>query len=224
MRFAAARKEIALLYEEPGQLKKFLVNAREIAIKSPVDALLQYRFAYAAWLSTNLYNETDYLNLLRDALNQLLPLGSQQPYDVLRLAFLINTRLFPDTKMLPLGKKLIEHKPTDTQVEWYYISLLTVSSEIQDNDEAITRIRKQIRNELQNKEHYYRLGFAYICRKKSLEDVEKSKQGIAAFNKYLSLAPPNNPYRKHAKRFVQILEEKLKNAAGTNSVGNAEQR
>lgn len=188
---------------------------RKMTLSSP--PLERFRYAYALTRTYGQLPDSVRSEKRKNAVALLSLKPFPRAYEYIRLRFLLEVSAFPQFELLPLGKRLFEHNPQDTQIKRQYATLLSYSSKLADIEKAVQLSQELVKADPNNAGLHSHLGSAYDYFWIRTRQASHGRQAIAAYEKYLSLAPSNDTFRPHAKeRIVRIgaAIEKQKNVRG----------
>jgi tetratricopeptide (TPR) repeat protein len=176
---------------------------------SPLDRF-KYAFVIAYMSGVGKWSGRESIEKRKNAVFLLAVEPWPPTYDYIRLRFFIESRVFPDTRLIPLGKRLIEFKPDDVVIKERYIVLLSISKDIQDRERAVRIADSLLATNPKRAKNYAILG-ASLWGVWGLTRKEKDgDKAIAAYEKYLSLTPMSDPWRNEAKQIVDSIRASIK--------------
>ena len=178
------------------------------AQKKPLDQHVVFRYAYATYQLTTqdkAFKQTTELHAANWAAQHIDP---PRTYQFARLLFLMETTLGGYGRaLLPLSERLLQRDPNDVQVMYRSLDILNGGMFPQDTDKAIAYAQKMVHLLPRSASVYAALGSVYFDiwgRTKSKSDAD---QAIAGYQKFLALAPANDPFRPRAEYMIRWLQQ-----------------
>jgi len=179
---------------------------RAEAEAKPKDPLAQFAWGYTALRTPALAgheNVTVDVSGLPDA---LAAAPFPRTYDYARLRFLAQAQVRPNGQLEDLGRRLLKRDPTDPAVMYQQISVLEQTPARPQNTEALRLARTLVEAYPDQLAYLRKLGNIY---QESYMDFgfhkADAEAAIAVYQKYLQLAPPNDPTRAGIKRTIKIM-------------------
>jgi len=189
------REDIRLVVAKDAQ--PLLDQYKAEAEAKPKDPLAQFAWGYAALRTPALVgheNVTVDVSGLPDA---LAAAPFPRTYNYARLRFLAQAQVRPNAQLEDLGRRLLKRDPTDPAVMYQQIRVLEQTGAKPQNTEALGLAKTLVEAYPSQLAYLQKLANVYdetyIDSGFHKEDAEKA---IATYEKYLRLAPPDDPQRK----------------------------
>ncbi len=195
------------------------------AKKAQFDAPTVYRFAYASYRAEQydaLYAKSEDDSLARGMLPRLpLPYN----YLVARLRFLMESEGFPEPYLKVVGERLLQRNPNDYRVEYVLETLLDPSLSEAEKARAFYYANDLVHRYPSKPEVYGLCAKNYYIAWLATKSPADAKYAIVLYQKYLSIAPPHDPFRQqanssgqdYARSLVYTKPKNLINAASSVS-------
>lgn len=123
-------------------------------------------------------------------------------YNFARLVFLCAMFDSFDRELIPLGKRLLAHDPSDYQVKYTLTGLLAGSKSQPDIDLAMGYAH-ELTNEYQHPGVQYLLGYLYEKRWRQTHSKADANDATGEYRQYLNSAPPGaDYYRRNAENSI----------------------
>lgn len=178
------------------------------ATSKPLDPQVVFRYAYATYqagLRDPVFRRTSELYKANRAIKSLVPVHT---YEFARLEFLLGAQLGAAGRaLLPLGERLLLHNPSDMGVKYQLVNLLDSARFPEDAEKQKAYSQDLVNAFPKLPSVYATLGMTYFGvwqRTKSQADKEQS---LAAFQKYLRLAPLHEDYRDNVRFTIKWLQD-----------------
>lgn len=182
----------------------------------PYDPQAQFRWAYATYKGYTANKKArEGLATLEDsrklyqAKQALARPGSPHPYDYVRLRFLMATEHFPHRILKDLGRRLWHYNPTDTGVQLRLLNVLHRDPSTAQDRRDILAIAQDLQRRHPKEPNYYAsVGGAYMVIWEKTKSRDHAAKAIAAYRRYLELAPPNAAFRKVAQSWIDYIQKR----------------
>jgi hypothetical protein len=181
--------------------------------RSWTDSPGQYRWAYAAYEAARKrgFPERDEalkgisMEDIRQALDQAADEeASARNYEYARLRFLAFARVWPESRLAPMGERLLRRNPEDYEVRYWTIQVQSPTTD-PDGKVMLSHVNWILKNMPSNPMGHYLLGEAYSRIWMSTWDKNDSDKAIAAYNSYFQRVPQDHRYRKSAERRIKLI-------------------
>ena len=186
---------------------KYRALAKSEAYHPPYDSVAQFRWAYVAYqaviVNPQLIDHSDFA-----AATQALGYGpSPRSYEYARLRFLMEAMSWPDIHLKVAGERLLARVPDDFQVKYQLTHVLASGSTSSQNmNQAVLYAQQLVRAMPSKGRMYGLLGETYYTRWLSGKSSMDGDNAIAAYEKYLALAPPNDSFRHQAQYLIKKIQ------------------
>lgn len=199
------RDQINAVVANKQDLSAVIEQSRVAARRNPYEPKSEYKYAYATYRAAIEGKPFNSNNLIpvRDALQAGLP---PHVYDYTRLRFLVESTLFPNQSLVPVGRRLLNYDAEDTSVERNLIRVLTCSTSESNLKTAVAYAQELVRAKPENADYHGTLAGAYLDFWFKTRDQSYLKQAIKQYQEYLALAPAEAEYRKTAVRLLKTLQ------------------
>ncbi len=203
--YKEAREQINKAVADKQDLKALIKQYEVLAQQKSSDPKPEYRYAYAAYRAAIEAKPFDANSLIsiRDALQRGFP---PHAYDYTRLRFLVESTLFANQSLIPVGKRLLSHDPKDVSVKYNLIKVLTCSVTASDKEEAVKYAQDLLLAKPENANYHATLAGAYLSIWFRSKDNSLANKAIAEYQQYLQLAPANADYRQTVNRLLMTLQ------------------
>ena len=205
--FIQIRAAVDQLFAAKKGIDTALQDYQRRAQQKPSDPQAQFRWGYLAYkiADTSDYNSGEKtLDQVRDALADA---PAPNTYNYSRLRFLTEAYMLPFPKLKGLGKRLLQQKPDDADVKYYQATILGQSPNADEKRQAIAYARNLTSGTSKHLSAYTLLGSIYYMSWRRSHSKADADDGIAAYQQYLNLAPPDHKFRSLASHFIQIMEK-----------------
>ena len=185
--------------------------------RSWTDAPGQYRWAYAAYKAAEArgFPEKDEtlkgisMEDIRQALDKAADEEtSSRNYEYARLRFLSFARVWPESRLTPMGERLLKRNPKDFEVRFQQLRLLAPGVREGERAEALSHVNWVFKNMPNDPIGHYLLGSVYSRIRMSTWSQADADKAIAAYQKFLQIAPSNEkyrPYRQKAEKEISFI-------------------
>ena len=200
------RTEVNRAISQGQKFVKLMTKYKLLAQKSskPLDKFRWAYVTYQAAIKGSSFSDKELLHVMKSLRN----ISSPKTYDYIRLRFLIESRAWPFRQLKKVGERLAERNPKDYEVKYYLVKILNPGRYLSERQEALRYSRDLIRIAPKRLSAHTALGFTYFkiwLVTKNKDDGDKS---IAAYRKYLELAPSNHNFRKQAILTIKMIQNK----------------
>ena len=190
---------------KPNQAKKVLeVHAKSFASK-PQSSIELFRYAAALYLCSKYEGQSSSHRELFLVSQRFASVQSPGNYYYSRIRFLITLKTFPHPNLRRLAQRLLLRNPKDVDVLYQSLPLFDASQPDQKrqvfaNLNTLRRLKPQS-PALDSAEGgiYYR---AWLSSKQPSD----ARMALAAYNRFLQIAPADEPFRAQAQRLIQQLQ------------------
>lgn len=188
---------------KPGQL----VSQHQVALKKrPESPQALFQLAYSSYQQSLQTRKVD-TRRVSELNRKFAQLPSPHSYQYARMRFITEAIAFPTSKLKSVGLRLLHRNPKDVDVNFHIINMLDLSKP-QEKATAFVCARRLVQINPQRPSSHSSLGWVY-CRSwmltKSPQDADKA---IAAYTKYLQLAPKNDPFRPRAQQIIAMIRKR----------------
>jgi len=192
-----------------GQSAKTLASdAKAAAVQSPQDAQAQFRWAYAALKAVpSISEKEDDARGLHGIAQAMWKAESPRSYQYDRLLFLIETFFVTARELRPLGERLLDHNPNDLKVIARFVWMLKIGQEPQETQRALKYTQQLIKSEPNNPRYLAMLGDVYYWTTTGTRRRSDADKTVAAYQRYLKVAPADDSYRSNAKDSILIMQK-----------------
>lgn len=193
-----------------------LAQKYEAAVQQkPLDPKALFRWAYATYQGYHANKKArEGLATLEDTrklervIQALARPRSSQPYDYMRLRFLMSADYFPHRAFIGLGRRLLRYNRTDTEVEHRQFRVLFRGPTDAQDRRDILAIAQDLRKRYPKEPDYYAtLGAAYREIWRATKSPAHANMAIAAYRKYIQLAPPKARFRRIAQLNIDNIQK-----------------
>jgi len=184
---------------------KYKALARTEPYHPPYDLPAQFGWAYAAYQAAvadpKFRNHGEFLPAI-----QALGYGpSPRSYEYARLRFLMEAMNWPDIHLKIAGERLLRRMPNDFQVKYHLTHVLAAGISPQDRDTAVVYAQQMVRAMPDKANMYSLLGETRFTRWLGNKSKADGDSAVAAYQKYLALAPQNDSFRKQAQFLIKRI-------------------
>ncbi len=203
--YKEAREQINKAVADKQDPSTLVKQYEVLAQQKPYDPKPEYRYAYATYraaIEAKPFNASSLISV-RDALQRGFP---PHAYDYTRLRFLVESTLFANKSLIPVGKRLLSHDPKDVSVEYNLIKVLTCSVVASDKEEAVKYAQDLVRARPENADYHATLAGAYLSIWFRSKDSTLANKAMTEYRQYLQLAPADADYRRTVNRLLMTLQ------------------
>ncbi len=172
----------------------------------PNDPLAQFAWGYAALRTPALAGHENVVIDVSSLPDELAVAPFPRTYDYARLRFLAQAQVRPNGQLEDLGRRLLKHDPYDPAVIYQQINVLEQIPARPQNVEALQLANKLVEAYPSQLAYLRKLGNVH---QESYMDFgfhkADAEAAIAVYQKYLQLAPPNDPSRVGIKRTIKVM-------------------
>jgi hypothetical protein len=164
-----------------------------------------------AWKARKAFTDYDpqyrRISLPRQALGFV---ASPHAYEFARLRFLMEAWGAPFPQLEKLGQRLVHRNPQDYDVKYYLVQVLCTVPTPEAKQQALGYVREFMRANPKKISYWLNLGAVYNfswyqSRGKNRAD---GKNAIAAYRKYLQLAPADDKKRKGVNEEIAYIQKR----------------
>jgi tetratricopeptide (TPR) repeat protein len=148
-------------------------------------------------------------NKLFEPLYPMRDTVSPQSYEYTRLHFLLESYFFEELfypSVKAAGERLLRRNPKDTEVKMRMCEVLSYDSTLAGRRRAVTLAKELIHVNPKSAVRYGYLGNVYYGLWIGSQQKPDRDAAIAAFRKYLQLAPTDARRSERMQRLIQLLE------------------
>ena len=203
--------------ERRGEINKQAIETCEAAyLKNPSDLSL-FQWAYTAYKGrksiTNAYGSRySYEKYqLMGRIDEVLA-KSPLPYsrEFARLRFLVETIRFPNSKITPVGEKLLASGPNDKVTQFYLAQLLRLSPILADRKQALKYAQGLVGDKPQDRDNHDVLADCYDSLWRGTHNRAYAEKAIAEYEFYLRTLPPSDEDYAMTQTFIKRIQADLK--------------
>ncbi|RYZ92627.1 MAG: hypothetical protein EOP06_03705 [Proteobacteria bacterium] len=132
---------------------------------------------------------------------------SPRVYNWTRLRFLVDARNFPDTLLRPVGERLVQRDPKDYEVKYRLIDTFNPGESKAEKKQALIYAHDLIRLNPKRASGYSALGGVYYRDWLLNKNRTDAGNAIAAYQRYLKIAPPNEPFRRQVTLLIALMRK-----------------
>lgn len=190
------------------ELKTHIAKTAPVLAKPNPAAKTVFLYGYAAYLLATKLHTPDSEQPLAAALRAMERSKSPDTYNYARLHFLLVARRGPFAPLRDVGIRLAQKDASDYDVRYYLNNLLKPGVKNEDKVLALRLCQQMIQLDPKRPSAHAALGWTYFrswLTGKKPDDAEKS---IAAYRKYLQLAPANDTFRPQAQSIIAMMQKK----------------
>lgn len=206
--FQNLRLQIEKVFQKKSQKnwRSFITRLKSDADKSPQSKTALFKWAYASFLYSAETGITDFQTFarLQSLLSENFSSGS---YQMACLRFLIESRMFASPRLLPIGERLFRRDSRDYDVGYLLINMFNVRNALQ-KPQAIRVARQLVKLSPTRRSAQSSLGWVYFRIWLDTHNPKDSATSIAAYRRYLQLAPTNDPFRKRAQDLIKEMQKR----------------
>lgn len=176
----------------------------------PSDAQAQFRWAYAAFnaalrMPSGSREQQMTFGLVSNALARP---KSPRAYEYARLRFLVTAAISPDTRLKTVGRRLVSRNPKDYDVKYLLTDILDPGSNPAEKREALSYAQDLFHLDARRSTPgvHAVIGSIYWRSWRRTKTQEDADNAIAAYQRFLQLAPSNHYYRKGAERMISSIQ------------------
>lgn len=208
--YHAARLEIEKVSDNQQKLIDLRQRYERDARKKPNDPMSLFRLAYTiyeSWLKDNTNkNWSSDFGLVHSG---YFAVESPHTYDYDRVHYLVWSFYGDYVETIPIARRMLNVDPDD-----YYVAAHLAASYLNGYPAKINEalaICQHLKKQYPQKASIYSLiGEAYVLWYHRDGNPANAKAVVENYEKYLSLAPPNEPFRKRAKQIIEQYKPKMK--------------
>lgn len=162
---------------------------------------------YASKVKPRTWEPSIRLKMLR-ALDST-PSPHSMQYD--RMRFLVQSHFLGEFFLKKMGLRLLQQNPQDDEVKASMRPILNVIGDPTDAHLALTYAKQLIAKYPYYPKWYAMLGSVYydMAINPTTRTRTTFKHAISAYQKYLALAKPNDPFRERAKYLIDVLQKDI---------------
>ena len=185
-------------------------------LRHPLDTKEQFRWAYAAYQTVKHEKDTNPDQTIGDivlALRNADHMNPPRSYEYSRLRYLAMVRAFPEYMLKPMGERLLKRNPKDYDVMFCQVVVLEPGVNKVDEATSLAYTRTLIKVQPNTPRPYRLLGDVYykmwlnrVLHHSADEPVVFNK-ALAAYNKALQVARPNDPFREKVKASIVNIQK-----------------
>ncbi len=172
----------------------------------PKDPLAQFAWGYAALRTPALAGHESVTVDVSGLPDTLAAAPFPRTYNYARLRFLAQAQVRPNAQLEDLGRRLLKRDPTDPAVMYQQISVLEQTPARPQNTEALRLAKRLVEAYPSQTAYLQKLGNVY---EEGYMDFGFHKAdadaAISVYQKYLQLAPPDDPARAGIERTIAVM-------------------
>lgn len=172
-----------------------------------LNPLKQFRWAYASYQASRVVRQTR-VNTTRPLL-RLQQFRGPYNFEFSRLRFILEAKTSPRAELKPIARRLAERSPNDYDILFYTVAVLDPSKSRAEKQEALTHCQTMLKLAPNRSSAHTSLGFTYFRSWLTSKSRDDGKRSIAAYEKYLKIAPRNDPFRPQAQRLIAMIRSGL---------------
>ena len=207
--FISARKNIETTVRAKHNVALLAAKYAALAQKYPTNSLYMFRWGLATYYVAQNENITWKPPIVERLLSRLSTFPSPHSAQFARMRFLIETRYIGTPRLKTVGLRLLQRDPHDDAVKASMYPVLNVIGSPADGMLAVKLANELIAENPRYPKWHAMLGAAYYdisIRQNTRSNCLKS---IAAYQKYLELAKPSDPFREQAERLIKELQKTM---------------
>jgi len=186
-----------------GQL---LQRLRSEAQKKLQDARVQYRWGYAVYRAA-VDGSAPAERAVPSAALALATVPSPRAYEFARLRFLLESKQFPSPRLRGVGERLAKRDPKDYAVKYRLVKVLDPGLSAQQKQQALRHARDLVRLQPRRASAHASLASVYYRTWLVGKGQSDGNSAIAAYRKYLQLAPAKDSFRKQAQQIIKMIQQ-----------------
>lgn len=197
--------EKSLARKPRNQWLPWITRLRADSNKSPQQVGLFFKWAYATFLYTAETGKRDFKSaaeIQKRFSMDALP----KSYEMARLRFLTEARLFASPNLLPLSERLLKRDPKDYDVGYLSINMFNVRDSPQ-RARAIQLARQLVKIAPNRGSAQASVGWVYFRIWLDTRNPKDAQTSIAAYQRYLQLAPSNDPFRDKVQGLINEMQK-----------------
>ena len=205
--FVQIRQEVkeALDKEED---KLALVKKYQAEYADKEDAPSLFRWAYAAWVTEIPgQDKSQRMRYRIEPLQALRQVTLPDTYQYARLRFLYEMWNFKVPQLKYLGARLLKRNPDDFTVKFFFLRFLDPNKSAAERQQAISLANELVKENPTNAGAYTALADVYFSLWFDGGDKKAGKQAVAAYRKYLEVAPKDDYFRPQAQKIIDAIEK-----------------
>lgn len=217
--YVIARRQIDQAYAEGKSPELLIQKYREATEKGPrihaastlfYDPLACYRWAYAVWKTITskspLREQGRHMSGVAEALASA---SSPHTYEYTRLRFFLAAWYIPSYRLKNVGLRLLKHSPSDLDVKYQMVNVVSSSVTPENNRLAFTYARELVHLRPQRPSSYAALGGAYDDSWEFLGNSADAPKAIAAYQHCLAMMPPDTSWRGDIVQTISRMKRRL---------------
>lgn len=185
------------------QITSVVLNSYQAKYEKVPTALSFFRWAYASRLAAQSVPPIAQTHHPGAGLFDRVP--NPNAYDYIRLEFLYNAP-GTDGKLVPLAKRLLQKNSNDYSVLYVLVDMFDADKTWLTKQEALAYAQKIIALSPGKPESYTPIGGVYYASWLNSKSPVDGTNAVRYYRKYLSLASPNEPFRKQAELLISDIE------------------
>ncbi|MGI4787558.1 MAG: hypothetical protein ACRYFS_01765 [Janthinobacterium lividum] len=207
--FVLARRSLEATIQSQHNALQLATALEASATKHPKYAVLLFRWGLATYYasqSRNIVWKPPMIDRLLAALDEF---PSPHSAEFMRMRFLIEAHynVTPDLKLM--GLRLLTRDPSDDAVRASMYPLLNVIGSPADGRLALTFARELIAKHPTTPKWHAMLGAAYYNIAIHDNTIANCSASVRAYQKYLEMASPNDPFREQAKLLIKEMQKTM---------------
>ena len=184
------------------------------ALKQPSSAQRQFAWGYSAWRAyrKNSEGNTKRQQVIIGLPEYLARVPATHSAEFARMHFLVlgvaQAGAPADRRLREVGNRLIQRFPSDTTIKVYQSRVIVYTSQMtpEDKKEALKLAQGAVNSQPKVLNNYATLGGVYYVSWMKSHSQSDSQKAIAAYRKYLELAPKDDNFRPRAESIIKQLQ------------------
>lgn len=198
-------------------IKKAYEELRLAALKNPSDPQAQFAWAYAAWRISNIdplladptlkkYDRPDLKLLSKPNLTLRNLSSAPSTYQWARLRFLLEMANFAAPELGVLGQRLLRRNPKDDEIIYPFVKVAPLDT-LQQQQQALRYVQLLFQQDPTESKYHALSGHVHFGIYALTGNRVEQTKAIAAYRKFLQIAPPNHPFRNQAQRVIRLIQK-----------------
>lgn len=207
--FLTARSETEKLlrngYDSKALAKKYALRAQ----KHPTSPLLVFRWGLATYYAAQKESDVWEPPYRQALLATLSTVPSPHSREFARMRFLIESRFLGETYLKKIGERLLNYNPNDTAVKISIFRVLSVITNPDDSQIALSYARGLIVANPRNPLAYRKLGGVYYEISIRVNTRANCQAAINAYQSFLKYSKPTDRFYPTAKYLISVLQKTM---------------
>lgn len=203
--FQRAYQQVNARLASSSNKAKVVLVYKKLWQKQKTQPIAFFRYAQSAYTTlpteqNALYRQLQLLSADFDSL------PSPRSYAYSRLRFLIEVRQSARPQLKPLAKRLLQRNPKDADVIYYSINLWNLTNS-EERKYASSSVRTLVQLDSKRASSYAAAGWIHLRIWNVAHSQQEAQQATHVYQKYLQLAPKNDPFRPQAQRIIAMMQK-----------------